>query len=264
MDDANFYNASWKEYESHRTGPFSHAWGNRVVFTSLQDLNPKFEEIADNLNQQEALAYLPEIYIESQALVDGFLQQREVLVSQFRNPEAGIVEISFGGATNLPVALQKPLSRGTVFINSTNPDPSIAPLIDFNVNSNPIDMFIIQSALRKARKFMSADSLAVLQPVEITPGPQIESDEAIETIMRESLLNPSFDHPVGTAAMMPRKLGGVVDSCLRVYGVEGLWVADASMMPILPAAHTQATVYAVAEYASDLIQNCQRIPHEHR
>jgi choline dehydrogenase-like flavoprotein len=59
--------------------------------------------------------------------------------------------------------------------------------------------------------------------------------------------------------MMPRELGGVVDSELKVYGVEGLWVVDASIIPILPAAHTQATVYAVAEWAADVIKkNAER------
>jgi choline dehydrogenase-like flavoprotein len=54
--------------------------------------------------------------------------------------------------------------------------------------------------------------------------------------------------------MLPRELGGVVGSDLRVYGVEGVWVVDASVIPILPAAHTQATVYAVAEFAADMIK----------
>ena len=53
---------------------------------------------------------------------------------------------------------------------------------------------------------------------------------------------------------MPKGPGGVVDTQLCVYGVDGLWVVDASIMPMLPAAHTQATVYAVAERAAELIR----------
>jgi len=54
--------------------------------------------------------------------------------------------------------------------------------------------------------------------------------------------------------MLPRHLGGVVDSELRVYGVQGLRVIDASIMPMLPAAHLQATVYGIAEKGADLVK----------
>ena len=254
MQDPDFREEAWDEYIQNRTGPFSHAWGNRIVFSALQDLTEKFEAIAEALSDQEPLSHLPRVYAENPTLTEGFLHQRKILESQFKDANAGIVEFTFGGATSVPVALQKPLSRGTIYINDTNPDPSIPPLIDFNAASNPIDMIVIVNALQKAREFMSSDSVSSLQPVELSPGPTIDSDPEIEQIMRESLLSPSFDHPVGTAAMMPRELGGVVDTGLRVYGVEGLWVVDASVMPMLPAAHTQATVYAVAELAAELIQ----------
>jgi choline dehydrogenase-like flavoprotein len=61
---------------------------------------------------------------------------------------------------------------------------------------------------------------------------------------------PSSFHPIGTAAMMPQKLGGVVDENLLVYGVKGLSIVDASIMPDLPGSYTQQTVYAVAEKVS--------------
>ncbi|KAM5349281.1 hypothetical protein ACJ41O_005788 [Fusarium nematophilum] len=254
MNDPDFYDAAWEEYVTNKTGPFSHAWGHHIVITSLQDLDSKFASIADSLGAQNALAHLPPIYAENPSLLKGFLEQRRILQSQFRSSDAGVVEITFGGATAVPVALLKPLSRGTIFINSTNADPSIPPLIDFNANSNPVDMLVAIRALRKARQFMAADSVASLEPVEISPGPTVQSEVEIRRTMQESLLSPSFDHPVGTAAMMPREWGGVVDTRLRVYGVEGLWVVDGSVMPLVPAAHTQATVYAVAEYAAELIK----------
>nr|XP_036578897.1 choline dehydrogenase [Colletotrichum truncatum]KAF6786280.1 choline dehydrogenase [Colletotrichum truncatum] len=256
MKNETFYNQSWAEYQANRTGPHTHSWGNKVVFTSLQDLDPRnYQKIAEALSAQEPLQYLPQIYAENQELINGFKKQRDVLKQQFLNPKAGVVEITFGGAESIPVALQKPLSRGTIVINTTNPDPSIAPLVDFNTISNPIDSLILVRSVAKAREFMSRPSVASLAPVELSPGPGATSDAEIETIMRQSWLSPSFDHPVGSAAMMPREWGGVVDNKLRVYGVEGLWVVDGSIMPILPAAHTQATVYAVAEHAADIIKS---------
>ncbi|KAH0435646.1 choline dehydrogenase [Colletotrichum camelliae] len=255
MNNQTFYNQSWAEYLANKTGPHSHAWGNKVVFTSLQDLDSSnYQNIADALSQQEPLQHLPQVYAENPALMKGFEQQRDALKKQFLNPKAGVVEITFGGAESVPVALQKPLSRGTITINSTNPDPSIAPLVDFNTISNPIDSLILIRAVAKARAFMSSPSVKSLAAVEMMPGPGAASDAEIEAIMRQSWVSSSFDHPVGTAAMMPKEWGGVVDGKLRVYGVKGLWVVDASVMPILPAAHTQATVYAVAEYAADIIK----------
>ncbi|KZL73666.1 gmc oxidoreductase [Colletotrichum incanum] len=259
MSNETFYNRSWAEYQSYRTGPHTHAWGNKVVFTSLQELDPtNYQSIAEAVSEQDPLYHLPQVYAENSALVEGFLQQRNVLKEQFLNAKAGVVEFAFGGAENIPVALQKPLSRGTVTINSTNPDPAIAPLVDFNTVSNPVDTLLLVRAVAKAREFMSSPSVESLGAVELMPGPGVTSDAEIEAVMRESWLASSFDHPVGTAAMMPREWGGVVDSKLSVYGVEGLWVVDASIMPILPAAHTQATVYAVAEYAADIIKGFEQ------
>lgn len=254
MNNPEFYNASWAEYKANRTGPLTHAWGNRIVFASLGDLDPNYKDIVATLSEQDPLDYLPPVYAENPSLVKGFVRQREAIQSQFLNPHAGIVEITFGGQPSVPVAVEKPLSRGTILINSTDPDPSISPLVDFNSVSNPIDLVLVVRALAKARAFMGSASVAPLAAVELSPGPAVVGEAVVEATMRESLLSPTFDHPVGTAAMMPREWGGVVDPKLRVYGVEGLWVVDASIMPIVPATHTQSTVYAIAEHAADLIK----------
>lgn len=238
----------------NKTGPFSHAWGNRIVFESLQSLDVRYKATANNVGKQEPLEHLPGVYAKYPSLLKGFLKQRSILESQLTNPEAGVLEITFGGSTAVVVAVQKQLSRGTIYINSTNPDPSISPLIDFNTAANPFDIILARLGLRKAREFMASDSVASLQPIETYPGPGVDSDVDIDATMRESLLRPSLDHPVGTAAMMPKELGGVVDNRLRVHGVKGLWVVDASIIPMIPAAHTQATVYCVAEHAAELIK----------
>ncbi len=63
----------------------------------------------------------------------------------------------------------------------------------------------------------------------------------------------SIYHPVGTCAILPKRCGGVVDPVLRVYGVKGLRVVDASVMAILPSAHIQTAVYGIAERAAEII-----------
>lgn len=254
LNNPDFYNAAWDEYTTNRTGVFTMGLSGRIVFSPLQDLDSDYESVAETLTSADQTSYLPASYEHSPSLLAGYGKQLEVLQSQFLSPHAGVIEMATGGSGAVSLALQKPLSRGTVMINSTESNPSIPPLIDFNAGANPTDLKISISAIRKVRDFMAADSLASLNITEVVPGAEYQTDEELETLLRTSLYGPSFAHPAGTAAMMPRELGGVVDSELRVYGVEGVWVVDASIIPILPAAHTQATVYAAAEYAANMIK----------
>jgi choline dehydrogenase-like flavoprotein len=76
----------------------------------------------------------------------------------------------------------------------------------------------------------------------------VQSDEDIEEFIRETV--NTLNHHVGTASMLPREMGGVVDSELKVWGVDGLRVVDASIIPTLPASHLQTSVYAIAEKVS--------------
>lgn len=254
LQDPDFYNAAWEEYTVNHTGVFTFGLAGRINFAPLQYFDSDFEAIASTVTSPEQLEYLPPSYANNSLLLTGYHKQLEVLQSQFLSPHAGVIEIATGGSGAVSLALQKPLSRGTVKIASNDPNPAIAPLVDFNSGANPMDMKISISAIRKVREFMAADSLASLNVTETVPGTQYQTDEELEELLRTSLYGPSFAHPAGTAAMLPKELGGVVGTDLQVYGTQGLWVVDASIIPILPAAHTQATVYAVAEYAADLIK----------
>lgn len=140
--------------------------------------------------------------------------------------------------------MQKPLSRGTIHINASN--PTGAPIIDFRVFSNSLDIELAVEFIKFTRNWVKAPTLAKLGPVETGPGPNVTDAAALETWVHATSGPTSF-HVCGTAAMMPRKLGGVVDSNLRVYGVKGLSVVDASIFPLVPSTHLSATVYAVAE-----------------
>jgi choline dehydrogenase-like flavoprotein len=90
---------------------------------------------------------------------------------------------------------------------------------------------------------------------ELLPGPAIlDVGDALEVYVRTALLTAW--HPAGTAAMLPKELGGVVDPELKVYGVSNLRVVDASIIPMLPSSHTMATVYAIAEKVSFSKNKC--------
>lgn len=92
---------------------------------------------------------------------------------------------------------------------------------------------------------MATDAIQELVPTELLPGANVTSDEDILAYAKSSA--STMFHPSGTSAMMPRELGGVVDSSLRVYGVKNLRVVDASIIPLIPATHIVSTVYAIAE-----------------
>ena len=86
---------------------------------------------------------------------------------------------------------------------------------------------------------------------EFDPGMDTDTDAEWETYVRNNVF--TFFHPLGTCAMLPKKDGGVVDSKLRVYGVENLRVVDASIIPMIVSAHIQTAIYGIAERATGII-----------
>lgn len=215
---------------------------NAAGFIPLKSVNPDYELIISTLKSQNATAYLPETYDET--LIAGFLSQRSIVASQFSASDNGAFEFPFSGAA-AQAALHKPLSRGTVSINTTNPLGD--PVIDYGVFTNPVDVANSVAMIKFVRKFYATPSIRSLGPVETFPGANIISDADIENVLRSFLMYPSFAHPSCTCAMLPLGKGGVVGPDLRVYGTQGLSIADASIIPLIPATHLQATIYAIAE-----------------
>ena len=155
-----------------------------------------------------------------------------------------------------PVALY-PKSRGTLRLAS--PDPEAAPLIDPHLLEHPDDILPLIRALKIARRAFAADAFARYEGVEVAPGPEVTSDEALGKYIRET--GYTVHHPVGTCRMGdPQDAATVVDPELRVKNIAGLRVADASVMPSVIGGNTNAPCVMIGERAADFILGKPPLP----
>jgi choline dehydrogenase len=147
------------------------------------------------------------------------------------------------------VSPMRPASRGSLRIASA--DPYAAPLIDPRYFTAEQDVRAVLSGIATARRIAASGALAPWGVEEVSPGPAAAGEESLAEHTRRYF--GSYCHPVGTCLMGEDDLS-VVDSELRVRGLDGLRVADASVMPSIPSNNTNATVYAIAERAADLLR----------
>ena len=142
----------------------------------------------------------------------------------------------------------RPESKGHIHIASA--DPHRPPMINFNFLSSPIDAEITVRAVRIARAVMTAPALAGMLVTEIAPGVARTTDDDILDWVKQAA--ETTYHPVGTCKMGPDAMA-VVDSRLRVHGIEGLRIADASIMPALTSGNTNAPSIMIGEKAADMV-----------
>lgn len=148
----------------------------------------------------------------------------------------------------------RPLSRGSVQITSV--DASVAPLIRPNYLSDERDLRVAADAIRLTRRIVAAPALAGYRPEEYKPGPQYRSEEDLQRAAGE--IGTTIFHPVGTCAMGQGR-EAVVDARLRVHGIAGLRVVDASIMPSITSGNTCSPVLMIAEKAAQMItEDAQR------
>ena len=142
----------------------------------------------------------------------------------------------------------RPESKGHVHIRTA--DPRTPPAIAFNFLSSPTDAGITVRAVRIARAIMTAPALAHFQMTEIGPGPARTTDDEILDWVKQ--VAETTYHPVGTCKMGVDPMA-VVDPQLRVHGIQGLRVADASIMPVLTSGNTNAPSIMIGEKAADMV-----------
>lgn len=150
--------------------------------------------------------------------------------------------------------LSQPLSRGSVHVRSKY--PSAQPTIDPNYLSHPIDIEIMAHHVLRTKKIAGLSPFNNLLEKPLAhrdPAADFTDLEAAKAYARGNAI--SMWHLGGTCAMLPKERAGVVDTQLKVYGVENLRVVDASAIPLISTANLQATVSAFAEKAADIIKH---------
>ena len=158
----------------------------------------------------------------------------------------GVFEKTPGAS--IAVCPVRPQSRGTIL--ATSADPLARPAIKANYLTVPDDYRVLRAGIDQARRILSKAPFSEFSEGELTPGPDISSDEQLDEFSRQ--MGATLYHPVGTCKMGTDPLA-VVDERLRVHGLEGLRVADASVMPVLTTGNTNAPTIMIGEKASDML-----------
>ena len=199
-------------------------------------------------------------------------RQRELIVTRLRDPRSANIQaigtpanfdiarghsswdklmtgapIGHNACYSIVVSNMYPISRGSVHIKSSS--PLDAPLIDPGYLSNQADVNVMAAGVEFADRVFQSSRVKnkVARRVDPPPGINLENKDAARDFVRDHVV--TYHHALGTCAM-----GQVVDECLRVKGVQGLRVVDASVLPMQISTAIQATVYSVAEKAADMIR----------
>ncbi|KAH8723728.1 hypothetical protein GQ44DRAFT_684935 [Phaeosphaeriaceae sp. PMI808] len=245
--NATFAAEARRQYDTEKKGPLTSPTGDFLLFLPLSTYSNASNAIASQAAAAKASVSLPS---DTPAEVaKGYEAQYKSLNKKLLANDAAFLEILWADGT-LVLGLQHPYSRGSVKASSSSVFD--APIADVGFLRNPLDVKVLREGVHFARRFVKTSGISELSPFEVVPGTNVTSDADIDAYLKGSV--STLFHPAGTCKMGARESGGVVDNELKVYGVEGLRIVDASVIPILPAAHIMTTVYAVAEKAADIIR----------
>jgi choline dehydrogenase len=169
----------------------------------------------------------------------------------------GSVDLVPSHAFQIHIDLMRPTSLGSVTLNSA--DPRQPPRILFNYLKTEQDRADMRAGARLVREIIAQPAMAAYRGEELVPGPLAQSDEALDAWARQ--VTETGYHASGTCKMGPvGDTEAVVDPQLRVHGLDGLRVVDASTMPVIVSGNTNAPTVMIAEKASDLIRGLPPLP----
>ncbi|KAF8195006.1 alcohol oxidase [Pholiota molesta] len=238
--------AKHQELYKQQKGLLSLVPAQGFIFVSSKDLGAP----EDIRAWKEKAAVLLNNHLEAitaPALANGLQKQFELQKSWSTQDHLAQAEEKIRHPRQRPYA---PLSRGTAHIGSSN--PLAPPLIDPNYFGNEADLDLLVHITKLTLKLVATPPMAGIVRSHVLPSSEVVGDEQkLRQYVKENS-GPVF-HPVGTAAMLPREDGGVVDSELRVYGTNKLRIVDLSILPMELGCHTQSVAYAIGEKAADIL-----------
>ena len=170
-----------------------------------------------------------------------------IFIPGYREPPPKLVGYGHGYMIN--AVLLRPKSRGQVTLADAN--PASPPVIDPNFLDDETDLDDLTRGLKEVRRIIHTDAFAEYKAWEILPGEDVRTDDALRDYVRDNA--QTIFHPVSTCKMGSDDMA-VVDQRLRVLGLEGVRVADASIMPTLVGGNTNAPTIMIAEKAADMIK----------
>ncbi|KAI0871548.1 GMC oxidoreductase-domain-containing protein [Hypoxylon argillaceum] len=232
------------EYLAKRTGPWTAPMVNAVAFPGLNQILSQLLSLITN----ETIQQLPPTY--DATLRAGYTEQQTEIRGLLSRRDVSAYELMVTSWGQLAVSVMHTLSRGTVHARSSSIFDNEPPILDLRLCSHGFDCEVLRMGLEFNERLIATDGMAALLPVRPAGLGTLDLENRtafMETI--RSMVHTEF-HPSGTAAMMPRRAGGVVDTGLGVYGTRNLRVVDASIMPLIPGGHIQSAIYAIAEKVS--------------
>jgi choline dehydrogenase-like flavoprotein len=268
--DAEALGAAQQQYMEDQTGPFASSGLTQFAYLPTMDFKHDKEALSKILKSLKSLENGPTSHpldaVRAQHLSHLLAEGKEgtaeyfLLLGQYQkagdNSTDGFVpHPQPGNFVSTLVGLSHPLSTGTVHISSS--DYSHLPTVDHNYLSNPIDLEL------HARHVRYIETIAQTSPYKSLLKPDGRRNDPLSYFngsleKAKAYVKATSDtnyHSVGTLAMAPKEMGGVVDGEFRVHGVDQLRVVDASVFPVIPQSNTQSLVYVVAERAADLIKH---------
>ncbi|KAK9357603.1 hypothetical protein V1504DRAFT_436603 [Lipomyces starkeyi] len=216
---------------------------------------------------QIGLAALKKSSVASSHRIPGLEKQYDLLLARLRNSNVPAFQFTLipaysswlmpepkpegvNDCISIMNCVVAPFSRGSIHIQSSHPGDN--PVIDPRYLDHCFDQDLFTAASRQGLKLAATAPLSEALDKCIVPAVPLSTDDECEDFARRTL--GTFYHPIGTCSMLPREDGGVVDSNLVVYGTKNLRVVDASVFPLHISGNIQWTVYAVAEWAADVIK----------